>query len=165
MTNCSNGHQAPAITLRQWLVSNMHSLDWHYFKTAYGNAKNDVPNQLQALFSDDKIGALHAVHQLHSGLCHQGLDVSSASVPAYPYLMYALMSFDDEIKTKLLDLFLDFAMRVCTDDKPQKVHHLHLRTNLLRDRVKFEQFYHHDNADIRTRAYKICAILGIYDKT
>lgn len=164
MINCSNKHQDFA-TLRQWLVSNMHSLDWHYFKTAYGNAKDDVPNQLQALFGDDKVGALHAVHQLQNGLCHQGLDVSSASVPAYPYLMYALMSFDDEIKTKLLGLFLDFVRCVCTNDKPQKVHHLHLRANLLQDRVKFEQLRHHDNADIHTVAYEICAMLAKYDET
>ncbi|MEO0858078.1 MAG: hypothetical protein AAFY55_14630 [Bacteroidota bacterium] len=74
-----------------------------------------MPNQLRRLALGEKSDALEASHNLWCGLCHQHAYVSSAAVPAFPFLMDVLRQCDAELRTELLDIIAGFV--VCTDHR------------------------------------------------
>ncbi len=85
----------------------VNGVDWGSFSTAYGKAVN-VPDQLLTLVSGDNQTALKASHALWCGLCHQHAYVSSAAVPAFPFLLEALRHCEMTMRTELLDIFAGF---------------------------------------------------------
>lgn len=140
-------------------------IDWSQYKTAYGNAAEDiphfqvgytpsVPSALKALFSGERERAMSASSDLWSGLCHQHAYVSSAALPAYDFLMLGLRELDDGLKVELLDIFLGFAVctaRFSTDAQwPRQ-----LREKLNADRPVFAALAQSENEEIAGFAERI----------
>lgn len=139
------------------------SIDWSEYETAYGNADQDIPHytnsgnkhnytpkvsqSLLDLFSEDKETAMQATHDLWCGLCHQHAFVSSASLPAYDILFYALQCLDDDMKVELLDIFCGFAVCISKENSPGSWQG-QLRSKLERDKAYFQTLTGHSNEDI-----------------
>lgn len=85
------------------------SVDWAGYQTAYGGAER-VGSQLLALNSANHQAAMDASHDLWCGLCHQHASVSSAAMPAYPFLVEFLADACDTLKVEILDILLGFAI-------------------------------------------------------
>ncbi len=83
-------------------------VDWASFNTAYGSAEC-VPDQLMSLGSDQDDIALKAAHDLWCGLCHQHAFVSSASLPAFPYIMATLETTNELVSIEILDILVGFS--------------------------------------------------------
>jgi hypothetical protein len=89
----------------------LRAVAWADYGTAYGPAVK-VPDQLRRLAGPDEGAALAASHDLWCGLCHQHAYVSSAAVPALPFILEVLERAGDQLTVELLDILLGFA--VCT---------------------------------------------------
>jgi hypothetical protein len=139
------------------LQQELQKVNWSSFQTAYGVAL-DVPEKIMQLFSSDHAKAMHASHELWCGLCHQYSGVSSAALPAFPFLLKGLNCFDDELKIELLDILCGFA--ICTQDNPYDYSVL-LRQTLLTELPRFQALTHHDNAEIAWWGRRICKALLI----
>lgn len=87
------------------------AVDWKAFRTAYSRA-DDVPNQLLRLASPDKATALKASHELWCGLCHQHVQVGTAALPAFPFILEVMEAGDDALIHEILDIILGFAKGV-----------------------------------------------------
>ena len=83
------------------------SVRWSNYQTAYGNAAV-VASELRRLASPDHDTAIAATHDLWCGLCHQHAYVSSAALPACPFLLEVFDATNDFIRAELLDIFLGF---------------------------------------------------------
>jgi hypothetical protein len=126
----------------------LHTIDWSSYRTAYGVAAT-VPDQLRRLASTNRDDAMQASHDLWCGLCHQHAYVSSAALPALPFLLEVLRTANDALTVEILDIILGFA--VCTS--PVQRCHLPLWTQELRTQLKeafpqFEHLRHHTNTEI-----------------
>ena len=88
-------------------TNRLNAIDWGSYRTAYGKAVN-VASQLLTLVSGEDEASLDASHELWCGLCHQRAYVSSASVPAFPFLLEALHHCGTTLRTELLDIFAGF---------------------------------------------------------
>ena len=79
-----------------------------------------MPAQLLSLLSPNPDVWRPAANDLWGSLCHQHAYVSSAAVPALPFLLDALKDANDELAVEILDILVGFA--VCTlperDDRP-----------------------------------------------
>jgi hypothetical protein len=84
------------------------AIDWTTYHTAYGRA-DGVASQLLDLASSDHDAAMKATHALWCGLCHQHADISSAALPAYPFILEVLDSANDDLAVEILDILLGFA--------------------------------------------------------
>ena len=82
-------------------------IKWSDFSTAYGDA-DVVSDQLKDLTSDNLKVAFDASHDLWCGLCHQHAYISSAALPAFPFLLEALVKQDDTLKVEILDIIYGF---------------------------------------------------------
>ncbi len=91
------------------IIQQIDSINWSAYETAYGVA-HKVPNQLKQLFSESREEQINATHELWCGLCHQHAYISSASLPAYPFLKTALANSDEELMVEFLDIFAGFAV-------------------------------------------------------
>lgn len=101
--------------MKRTLEERLADIDWVSFETAYGPA-HGVPDQLAALSSGNRDAARKASHDLWCGLCHQHAYVSSAALPALPFLLDALESATGDLAIEILDILLGFA--TCTRDAP-----------------------------------------------
>jgi hypothetical protein len=88
------------------------SIPWADFGTAYGPAVQ-VPDQLRRLAGPDEKAALAASHDLWCGLCHQHAYVSSAALPALPFILEVLDRAGEQLTIEILDILLGFAR--CTN--------------------------------------------------
>ncbi|MDQ5936624.1 MAG: hypothetical protein QG574_3960 [Cyanobacteriota bacterium erpe_2018_sw_21hr_WHONDRS-SW48-000092_B_bin.40] len=89
-------------------------VDWSKYETAYGAASgtNDwgsVGEQLLNLASQDDEKAMKAAHHLWCGLCHQHAFISSAALPALPFILEVLDNANETIALEILDILLGFA--------------------------------------------------------
>jgi len=84
-------------------------IDWTQYQTAYGRADR-VAAQLGDLFSQDSQIADSASHDLWCGLCHQHVGVSSAALPALPFIFEALKEADENLGVEILDILLGFSI-------------------------------------------------------
>ena len=129
------------------LLKRLVEIDWAGFETAYGPAVK-VPTHLANLFSPDATERLDATHALWCGLCHAY--VSSAALPALPFLFEALDRTDDATAVEILDILAGFAYCTRPDDyggaMPDWVGAL--RQNLAPELPRFRQLATHVNADI-----------------
>jgi hypothetical protein len=87
----------------------LYAISWADFRTAYGPAVK-VPDQLRRLAGRDEKAALDASHELWCGLCHQHVQVGSAALPAFPFLLEVLDSANRRLSVELLDILLGFAI-------------------------------------------------------
>lgn len=128
----------------------LHSIDWSTFETAYGSA-TWIPHALCLLLEGTKAQSLDASHKLWSGLCHQHAYVSSAALPALPFILDALGSADSDLAVELLDILLGFAR--CTAGKRAPVGWQHsLRNALLEAQPLINTFLSNADPDVVAEA-------------
>jgi predicted RNase H-like HicB family nuclease len=123
----------------------LNSIDWTQFETAYGAATR-VPEFIRQLWSSDEKVAFEATHQLWCGLCHQHVFVSSAALPAFPFLLDALLFGSDAMKEELMDIFLGFAR--CTSRSTEAEWERRLRLELQVNSHHFRVLTTHSNVEI-----------------
>lgn len=83
----------------------MEAIDWSRYETAYGPAVR-VPGQLWLLAKGDHKEAMAASHELWCELCHQHAYVSSAALPALPFLLEVMDGAGEQLAVEILDLLL-----------------------------------------------------------
>lgn len=127
------------------------SIKWKKYKTAYGVAK-DVPKDLIDLFSPNLDIACHALFNLETKLCHQHVFVSSAAVPAFPFILEALDS-NNELTVDILELLLGFARCTCPKRKLENEDWVNeIWANVANEKSRFEKYMKSDVKDIREYA-------------
>jgi hypothetical protein len=94
----------------------LNDIDWTQFQTAYGRA-DDVPAELLRVASADHSIAMKATHKLWCGLCHQHAYISSAALPALPFILDVLDRANDDLTVEILDILTGFA--ICSTLGPQ----------------------------------------------
>ncbi len=67
-------------------------------------------SSLLDLASSDHDAAMKATHALWCGLCHQHAYISSAALPAYPFILEVLDSANDDLAVEILDILLGFGL-------------------------------------------------------
>ena len=150
MVSHTSSHTAD--TLRQELKR----VDWSRVETAYGVATS-VPSQLERLYSHDHADAMLASHELWCGLCHQHAFVSTAALPALPFLLRALEDLDDKLKTEILDILYGFV--VCTGGAALETlpeWEQQLRRLLVAESPRFTVLQQHPDPDVSSFATMIC---------
>lgn len=103
-----------------------------------------VVRALARLGSTDEAEALQAAGDLWAGLCHQHGYVSSAALPALPFLLEMLDRGSDVLRVELLDILLGLAR--CshpTDFPPSPAWIQELRAQLLAERPRLERLAKH----------------------
>ena len=88
-----------------------HVIDWTPYETAYGSAAG-IPILLDRLGGSDQADAMIASHDLWCSLCHQHAFVSTAALPALPFILATLDQADEALKIEILDIVTGFA--TCT---------------------------------------------------
>lgn len=92
-------------------------VNWSEYNTAYGSAET-VETQLILLRSENSKIAMKAAHSLWCGLCHQHAYISSAALPAFPFLIDTYQQSEEKLKVELLDIFLGFAICLKRSKEP-----------------------------------------------
>ncbi|UJR86857.1 hypothetical protein [Sandaracinus amylolyticus] len=158
------------------LSERLAAIDWSQFSTAYGRADQphaferrdgspagrwgSIPEQLARLWSDDRRAALEVTHHLWCSLCHQHAYVSSAALPALPFLLEALDGADDAFSVELLDIAAGIAVCARTGSAAPAGPWLEeLRAALLRERARFERLATSAGQDVASFAQRIVADL------
>jgi len=122
------------------------SVQWGDYQTAYGNA-TIVSGQLMRLGSSDLHTALNACNELWLGLCHQHAYVSSAALPACPFMLEVFDVAEDSLRVELLDIFLGFV--TCTHPKFALFDWQNELHAMMRNEVpRFRELCNHPNSDI-----------------
>jgi hypothetical protein len=85
------------------------AVDWSPFHTIYGVA-TEVPEQIERLHSPDEKTALQAAGDLKSVLCHQHVQIASAALPAFPFIVEMLPSSSENVAAGILDILVGFAI-------------------------------------------------------
>jgi len=142
-----------ANALRHKLVE----IPWESFSTAYGSA-SDVPLEIENLFSHDLSIAKEASHKLWCGLCHQHAFVSSAALPALPFLLLALNQVSDSLKIEILDMLAGFAK--CSKLQLSEYWAFKLREELVKEIQLFEMLSKSGNTDVAEFAIWVCEELS-----
>ncbi|MGE0870849.1 MAG: hypothetical protein AB7P03_19940 [Kofleriaceae bacterium] len=147
----------------------VRAIDWSKYETAYGSACGSdrpdlgwgsVGDQLVRLASRNLDEASEAQHQLWCGLCHQHVTVSSAALPALPFLLEVLDAGPDEITRDVLDICLGFATGgVYPADWVYEPWHHTLRDQLQRELPRFHALTTHTDPSIVEFATEIVAAL------
>ena len=133
------------------------AISWEDFFTAYGTA-SDVPSYIERLFSSDFSIAKPASHQLWCGLCHQHAFVSSAALPALPFLIIALNQASDDLKIEILDIILGFAK--CSKFQLSQDWAVKLREELLKELGFFEVLAKSENSEVAEFSVWVCQELS-----
>lgn len=87
----------------------LNTVDWSRFHTIYGDA-TVIPEQLERLGSADEEMALSAAADLSAELCHQHVQIASAALPAFPFIMEMLPSVSHKVTVEILDMLVGFAI-------------------------------------------------------
>ena len=139
----------------------LSAVSWSDFDTAYGPA-TDLPGQLRRLAGPDLPDALAARHELWCSLCHQHVFVSTAAVPALPFILGALDVAGPQLTIEILDILLGFAR--CTKDAALKATEESypvpewltvLSARMAAERGRFEVLTRHPNPEARQFAQDI----------
>jgi hypothetical protein len=142
------------------------AVDWTAFHTAYGRA-DEVPNQLLRLASPDKATALKASHELWCVLCHQHVQIGTAALPAFPFILEVMRAADESLVYEILDIVLGFAKGVSRkrsvdfqralgrEPQPEPEWVTALRTLMLKETERFKALCAHSNSDIAVSADSI----------
>ena len=135
------------------------AVNWREYETAYGDA-TPVEHQLSNLISSDHRAAMSATHDLWCGLCHQHAYVSSAALPACPFLIEVFHSTNDLIRVELMDIFVGFVS--CTHPQHTTVHwKLELHALMAAQQPLFQRLLDHSNSDIADFAKVILESLEV----
>ena len=85
------------------------AIQWELYKAAYGSARR-IPSQLILLRSPNQKKAIDAAGELWASLCHQQAFISSAALPALPFLAENLEHACETLAAEILDIFYGFAL-------------------------------------------------------
>jgi hypothetical protein len=91
-----------------WRVR-LNAVDWSLFHTVYG-AATTVPEQIERLHSPDEETALSSAGDLRAALCHRHVQIGSAALPAFPFIMEMLPSASERLTVEILDILVGFAI-------------------------------------------------------
>jgi hypothetical protein len=91
-----------------WQVR-LNTVDWSQFHTIYGLATK-IPEQIERLHSPDENIALSGAGDLRAGLCHQHVQIASAALPAFPFIMEMLPSASEKVTAEILEILVGFAI-------------------------------------------------------
>lgn len=143
----------------------LKAIDWSEYKTAYGPADkpDSVASQLSLLAGSDHKTAMGAAHDLWCGLCHQHAYVSSAALPALPFILEVLDQANDDLSAEILDILLGFA--VCSVDPvpvPQDFDYLHNSGGI---RKKLRQHFQVFDNLLKSSVDEIKAVPGVSMET
>lgn len=139
---------AEGFSVATGLDERLSAVQWADYGTAYGPAVR-VPDQLRRLASPDEPTALAASHDLWCGLCHQHAYVSSAAVPALPFLLAVLDRAGDQLTIELLDILLGFARCTAPGFEPAPPEWVvELRAGVLAERPRLVRLAAHHNAEV-----------------
>jgi hypothetical protein len=160
--------------MRYTFRERLSAIEWSNYKTAYGNAADQhllatsdgketsrwgsVAEQLYELAANDEAKAIEASHHLWCCLCHQHAYVSSAALPAMPFLLEVLERAGEQLKIEILDILTGFA-RCSRAVENQTDWIRELRARLLIERPRFEALAKHPNEEIAEWAEGILAEL------
>ena len=159
--------------LRQRLAQ----IPWAEYETAYGNAAGEhcfetksgkrterwgpVPEQLLALASGDRSTAMAASHHLWCCLCHQHAYVSSAALPALPFLLEILDEANEQVAVEILDIVTGLAVCSREDTPAREAWTDELRAKLVAEGPRFLRLAKHRNAEISEWGNLLLAELGL----
>ncbi|MGC9950291.1 MAG: hypothetical protein ABSF64_28325 [Bryobacteraceae bacterium] len=87
----------------------LNAVDWPRFHTIYG-AAGKVPEQIERLHSADETIALAAAADLQAGLCHRHVQIASAALPAFPFIMETLPLASERVTAEILEMLAGFAI-------------------------------------------------------
>lgn len=93
----------------------LNGIPWSRYRTAYGSSLG-VPHRLFRFRFSGRRRAAKAGHELWCGLCHQHAYVSSAALPALPFILEVLDRPEPVLVTEALDILRGFAL--CTEPGP-----------------------------------------------
>ncbi|WP_143707366.1 hypothetical protein [Uliginosibacterium sp. TH139] len=144
------------------LSQKLNEIPWDALSTAYGNAA-DIPLEIERLFSHDSSIAKEASHKLWCGLCHQHAFVSSAALPALPFLLMALNQASDGLRIDILDILAGFAK--CSKHQLSENWVLKLREELVNEMQLFERLSKSENSDVAEFSIWVCEELSDNDQT
>lgn len=157
------------------LRERLDAIDWSKYETAYGNAAGphafetakgkiverwgSIADQLERLASRDRSTAMDASHHLWCSLCHQHAYVSSAALPALPFLLEVLDEATDQLKVEILEILTGFA-ECSTPQGGEPDWHRELRSELSKAKPRFEALTQGEpNVEICNFAERILAAL------
>lgn len=141
----------------------LEEINWLNFQTAYGRADN-ISAELLRLASSDHSTAMKATHELWCGLCHQHAYISSAALPAVPFILDVLDSASDELTIEILDILAGFA--ICSTLGPKGASPIewerNLRVELRMELPRFTVLMNHCNEEIAGFAERIVKNLNTF---
>lgn len=146
----------------------VEAIPWDQYETAYGNAGRADPmsdsrpvdatcgsvgDQLLELASNDVSRALTASSRLWAGLCHQHAYLSSAGLPALPFLLEVLESVSEPVIVEILDILVGFAE--CSRGQSDQGWIGDIRARLVQERPRFAALASHDNPAIASMSQNL----------
>jgi len=146
----------------EYIKKEINKINWLQYETAYSATGEKIAIYLKELFCEDKERILEATHMLWCSLCHQHAYISSAALPSYEFLKYALLNFDDYIKIEILDIFAGYAVCIKYNyyysiNKSNEISWIYqLKIKLTNDIKLFEDLASYPNEDISYFAKSIC---------
>ena len=150
------------------IVKEIDKINWLQYREAYSGTGEKIAVYLKDLLCGNDSAKLEAIKMLHASVCHQDIAVEAAALPSYDFLMYALLNFDDRIKTELLWMLSAFAMCVSEDvDTIKADYPIDLASEIILDNIRlrekfmanvevFKGFSSHPNKDIAHFSREIC---------
>jgi len=87
----------------------LNAVDWPHFHTVYGVATT-IPEQIERLHSPDEKIALSGAGDLRATLCRQRVQIASAALPAFPFIVEMLSSSSPRVVVEVLDILVGFAI-------------------------------------------------------
>ena len=138
----------------------LNAIPWAEFSTAYGSALK-VPDQLRRLASREEQTSLAASHELWCGLCHQHAYVSSAALPALPFILDVLNRAGDKLTIEILDIIFGFACCTKPSGEPIQPKWIdELRSRVVAERPRFKALATHQNHELADFAQRILSELA-----
>ena len=160
--------------VRSALRERLDAIDWSKYDTAYGNAGGphafetrngkivkrwgSIADQLERLASSDRATSMDASHQLWCALCHQHAYLSTAALPALPFLLEILDGAGEQLKVEILDILTGFAECARPEDDPSEWVQ-QLRAELTNEKPRFESLAKDHNEEIAAFAERILSTL------
>ncbi|MFC5744605.1 hypothetical protein [Actinomadura rugatobispora] len=147
----------------------MIAIDWSRYESAAGPvlAAYEVPGHLIELAHTKPERASHAARRLNESLCHQGVFIDSAALPALPFLLEALRSTTDtSVAWSLLHLLEGFAdcsrsIPGPNRDWPNREWVITLRQELVLHRSAIASWTRHEDENVRTEAQAVLSSLDM----
>ncbi len=117
------------------MARDIYSFNWSRLRDAYGPATK-VPDLLDAALNKSERAAVDALCDLSNRLCHQGVGVDNAAVPAMPVLAEVTERTEPDVRIMAVSMFADMAEASRILDMELPIRHLELGWTRLPPRPK-----------------------------